>query len=166
MKMNFEELYDRYFKDVYYFIYAMSKNSHIAEEITQETFYRALKESRNFRGECSGKTWLCKIAKNLYLSYLRKNKKIADEPMEEEADSTDVELFCIQKSEVLSIYKILHHLEEPYKEVFTLRTLGELSYKEIADIFEKQENWARVTYYRARMKIVEYLESEKGEVGK
>lgn len=161
MKIDFEELYSRFFKDVYLFVLAMSKDSHIAEEITQETFFKALKEIKRFRGDCSVKSWLCQIAKNLYLTQMRKKKTIPVDDLASLPDSSDVEETCIRKEETLSIYKILHCLDEPYKEVFTLRTLGDLSFKEIAEIFGKQESWARVTYHRARLKIQEHFQIGK-----
>lgn len=159
MKLDFEDIYQRFFKDVYLFVLAMSKNPNIAEEITQETFFKALKEIKHFRGNCSVKSWLCQIAKNLYISYTRKKKAVHSDLLEEMPGSSDVEDICIQKGEALSIYKLLHCLDEPYKEVFTLRVLGDLSYKEIAEIFDKQENWARVTYHRARLKIRELIQT-------
>lgn len=151
--MEFGELYEKYFKDVYLFILTISKNSDVAEEITQATFFKALKEIKNFKGNCSVKSWLCQIAKNLYVDQTRKRKLYPLDEVKEAAAFTDIEENMIDKSNAISIYKILHCLEEPYKEVFTLRVLGELSFKEIADIFSKNESWARVTYHRARLKI-------------
>lgn len=160
--MEFEEMYRLYFKDVYLFILATSRNPDTAEEITQETFFKALKNIGKYRGECSVKTWLFQIAKNTYLSHLKKQK-----PVDENADTSeagcaavspyDLESACIRKDDALSIYKILHYLEEPYKEVFTLRTLGELSFREIGEIFGRKEGWARVTYHRAKEKIRELI---------
>lgn len=161
MKLELEEIYKTYFQDVYYFILAMSKDPHIAEEITQETFFKALKGVKHFQGKCSVKSWLCQIAKNEYISYTRK-KHHTDQELTEQAYSdgkTDgPEQRMLQKDEAMTVYQILHYLEEPYKEVFTLKVLGELSYKEIAQIFGKQETWARVTYHRARVKIQEIME--------
>jgi len=134
MKLDFEEIYQRFFKDVYLFVLAMSKDPNIAEEITQETFFKALKEIKHFRGNCSVKSWLCQIAKNLYISYTRKKKSVHSDLLEEMPGESDVESICIQKDEALSIYKLLHCLDDPYKEVFTLRVLGDLSFKEIAEI--------------------------------
>ena len=159
MKIDFEDLYQRFFRDVYLFVLSMSKDPHIAEEITQETFFKALKEIKHFRGNCSVKSWLCQIAKNLYISYTRKKKSVHSDLLEEMPGESDVESICIQKDEALSIYKLLHCLDDPYKEVFTLRVLGDLSFKEIAEIFDKQENWARVTYHRARLKIRELIQT-------
>ena len=160
MKQDIEELYDRFFHDVYLFVLSMSKDPHIAEEITQETFFKALKEIKHFRGNCSVKSWLCQIAKNLYISYTRKKKTGLSELLEQMSDSSNLEDSYIQKEEAISIYKILHYLEEPYKEVFVLRVLADLSYKEIAEIFEKQENWARVTYHRAKLKVRELMSKQ------
>lgn len=156
--MEFGEVYEKYFKDVYLFILTISKNPDVAEEITQATFFKALKEIKNFKGNCSVKSWLCQIAKNLYVDQTRKRKLYSLDEVKEAAAFTDIEENMIDKSNAISIYKILHCLEEPYKEVFTLRVLGELSFKEIADIFSKNESWARVTYHRARLKIRELME--------
>lgn len=159
MHSDFEELYDRFFRDVYLYILSISKDPHTAEEITQETFFKALKNLRNFRGDCSVRSWLCQIAKNLYLSQQRKKATVSDEALSLLPDNSHVEETCVRHMETLSIYKILHCLDEPYKEVFTLRTLGELSFREIGEIFDKQESWARVTYHRARLKIREHLDN-------
>ena len=151
-----EEIYKTYFQDVYYFVLAMSKDPHIAEEITQETFFKALKGVKHFQGKCSIKSWLCQIARNEYISYTRKKHR-TDQELTEQAYSdgkTDgPEQRMLRKDEAMTVYQILHYLDEPYKEVFTLKVLGELNYKEIAQIFGKQETWARVTYHRARVKI-------------
>ena len=158
--MDFEEMYRLYFKDVYLFILAMSKSPDIAEEITQETFFKVLKNINKYRGECSVKTWLFQIAKNTYLSHIKKTKHQETEDKISDSESSSqhsMESMCISKDEALSIYKVLHYLEEPYKEVFTLRTLGELSFREIGEILEKSENWARTTFYRAKLKLREEL---------
>lgn len=72
--MEFEELYQTYFSDVYRYILKLSGSEHIAEEITEETFYKALRKIHTFRGECDIRIWLCRIAKNSYTSYLRKKR--------------------------------------------------------------------------------------------
>ena len=139
--MDFEEMYRLYFKDVYLFILAMSKSPDIAEEITQETFFKVLKNINKYRGECSVKTWLFQIAKNTYLSHIKKTKHQETEDKISDSESSSqhsMESMCISKDEALSIYKVLHYLEEPYKEVFTLRTLGELSFREIGEIFGRK----------------------------
>ena len=158
--MDFEEMYRLYFKDVYLFILASSKSPDIAEEITQETFFKVLKNINKYRGECSVKTWLFQIAKNTYLSHIKKTKHQETEDKISDSESSSqhsMESMCISKDEALSIYKVLHYLEEPYKEVFTLRTLGELSFREIGEIFGRKEGWARVTYHRAKSKIREQI---------
>ena len=158
--MDFEEMYRLYFKDVYLFILAMSKSPDIAEEITQETLFKVLKNINKYRGECSVKTWLFQIAKNTYLSHIKKTKHQETEDKISDSESSSqhsMESMCISKDEALSIYKVLHYLEEPYKEVFTLRTLGELSFREIGEIFGRKEGWARVTYHRAKSKIREQI---------
>lgn len=162
--MQFEDVYKLYYRDVYYFLLSLSGDPQLAEELTQETFYRALRNIYKFKGNCQLKTWLCQIGKNEYVSHMRKQKHLAEEMILPEASDytrpsgeNEPEVLCVRKDEALSIYKVLHLLGEPYKEVFTLRTLGDLSYKEIGEIFERGEGWARVTYHRAKLKIQEMI---------
>ena len=155
-----EELYDRYFKDVYLFLYRLSGDKYLAEDITSETFLKAMKSIDNFRGDSDIRTWLCQIGKNTYYSYLRKNKETLDlkEDMEDE-DSPTIEASLVSQEESIKIHKIIHNLKDPYKEIFSLRVFGELSFKEIGHIFGKTDNWACVTYHRARKKIKEEMEA-------
>ncbi|MEZ3436014.1 MAG: RNA polymerase sigma factor [Lachnospiraceae bacterium] len=165
--MGFEDVYKQYYRDVYYFLLSICSNPELAEELTQETFYRALKNIDRFKGECQLKSWLCQIGRNAYLSWAKKQKHLAEKELEPEKihDAGEEKgqagenplVQCIRKDQALSIYKVLHLLNEPYKEVFTLRTLGELSYKEIGEIFGRGEGWARVNYHRAKLKIQEMI---------
>lgn len=165
--MRFEDVYKQYHRDVYYFLLSMCGNPELAEELTQETFYRALANIHRFKGECQLKSWLCQIGKNAYLSWAKKQKHLDSRELEPERFHEDKEepgqaenspeMQCMKKEQALSIYKVLHLLDEPYKEVFTLRTLGELSYKEIGEIFGYGEGWARVNYHRAKLKIQEMI---------
>ena len=162
--MNIEELYRIYFDIVYRYIRSISRDELLAEEVTQETFFKALKKVDQFRGDCDVRVWLCQIAKNTLYDHLKKQKKqlTGDEQLEtiESDDGELLEEKLAQRSQAIEIHKVLHGLSEPYKEVFSLRTFGELSFREIGMIFGKSENWARVTYYRARVKIREELEHE------
>lgn len=155
---EFEEIYSEYFKDVYRYVLCLSKNESIAEDITQETFFKALKNIDGFKGNCKMSVWLCQIAKNSYFSYLKK-KQNNFESVEDIADVSDsgFEQILVDDESVFEIHKILHNLEEPYKEVFTLRFFGDLSFSKIAELFGKTESWARVTYHRARIKLKEKL---------
>lgn len=165
--MEFEDIYKQYYRDVYYFLLSITGNPELSEELTQETFYRALMNIHKFKGECKLLSWLCQISKNAYLSWLKKQKHLAgnaQNPDEFHTPGNDSvhtenspETLYIRRDETLTIYKTLHLLSEPYKEVFTLRTLGELSYKEIGEIFGHGEGWARVTCHRAKLKIQEMI---------
>lgn len=160
--MNIEELYRTYFDIVYRYICSISQDGALAEEVTQETFFKALEKIGQFRGDCDVRVWLCQIAKNTLYDHLKKQKKqlLGDEKLEK-AESAGGELLeekLAQRSQAMEIHKVLHRLSEPYKEVFSLRTFGELTFREIGMLFGKSENWARVTYYRARVKIREELE--------
>ena len=157
---DFENIYNDYFRDVYLYIKSLSNDEHIAEDITSETFINAMKSIDKFKGNCDIRVWLCQIAKNSYFSYLRKNKKLiyTDKDQEQEEESIDIEASMLSIETSMEIHEVLHNLEEPYKEVFSLRTFGELSFKQIGLLFQKNENWACVTYHRARKKIKNKLE--------
>lgn len=153
-----EQIYNRYFKDVYLFTLGLSKDQHVAEDITSETFMKAIKAIDSFKGDCDIRVWLCQIAKNAYISYVRKNKKqVTVESIPEQKDDMDVERIVFSSVEAMKVHKILHELEEPYKEVFSLRVFGELSFKQIANVFGKTDNWACVTYHRARKMMLKEM---------
>lgn len=157
MNVNFEEIYTKYYKSIYRYLITITKEVNIAEEIAQETFFKAMKNIDKYDSNKKMLTWLCQIAKNTYFSEYKKNKKyqiLEENVLDDESTIIDKVIDNEDNSEIL---KILHRLEEPYKEVFTLRVYGELSFKQIAEIFEKNENWARVTYYRSKIKIKEKL---------
>lgn len=143
-------------------MWRLSGNEHLAEEITSETFFKAIKSIESFRGECDMRIWLCQIAKNTYYSYIKKRDKTLSVAETELQDVVDTDAFIaeqiIAKEEVQQIRKILHELPDPYKEVFMWRVFGELSFKAIGDLYNKTDNWACVTYHRARKMIKGRLE--------
>jgi len=161
--VDIERVYEEHFITVYRYVLSLSRNPHIAEEVTQETFFKALKSAGSFRGDCSLSVWLCQIAKNTYLKHLEKTKR-ADGLKEKLKGGVHAgegpEPALVNKETSKRIHKVLHDMDEPYKEVFSLRTFGELSFQDIAELFGKSENWARVTYFRAKSKIKEALENE------
>lgn len=157
--MDIEKLYLDYFSVVYKYVLSISRDPLTAEEITQETFFKAMKKIDSFRGDCSIKVWLCQVAKNLYYDDLKKQSRFEEMPEEYVDESLSVEEAMVLDVDRKLVNKILHSLKEPYKEVFTLRTYGELSFSEIAELFKKTTSWARVTYHRARMMIKEEMDN-------
>ena len=144
---------------VFSYVMTLAKDRNNAEEITQETFFRAISTEKSFRGDSESFTWLCAIAKNIFIDEKRRYAKEDDELSEELPDNDrGIEQKLSDKAMSLKIHSILHQLEEPYKEVFQLRVFGELSFAEIGSIFGKTETWARVTYHRARVKIKERMD--------
>ena len=137
--MNIEELYQTYFDIVYRYIRSVSRDGSLAEEVTQETFFKALKKIDQFRGDCDVRVWLCQIAKNTLYDHLKKQKRqLSGDEQLEKAGSDGGELLeekLAQRSQALEIHKVLHGLSEPYKEVFSLRTFGELNFREIGMLF-------------------------------
>ena len=159
--MNFEEVYQQYFSYVYRFILKLSRNEDIAEDITSETFFKALKSIKQFNGNCSVSVWLCQIAKNTYFNYQKKQSKLVYDNENEAFDMVDItqniEDSFIVKYEVDRARKYIHCIAEPYKEVFMWRYYGEMNFREIAELFGKSENWACVIYYRARKMLMEKM---------
>ena len=154
---DFDRIYAEYFSEVYKFTLTLCGDAALAEEITQETFFKALKNIDSFQGNCKLSTWLCKIAKNTFYSYTKKQNRQAELSLEGLISEESIEQRFADKETAYAIHEALHKLHEPYKEVFWLRTFGELSYAQIAALFGKTESWARVTYYRAKILIQEEL---------
>lgn len=154
---NIEEIYKEYFETINKYLFCLTKNSDISEELTQETFVKAVKKIDSFKGECKISVWLCQIAKNLWFDYCRKNKKIVNLEMDsfniETLDTT--EECVIANEEKLSLYRKMQKLDSKTREVIYLRITGELSFKEIGTILNKTENWARVTFYRGKNQLKE-----------
>lgn len=165
--MEFEQIYNTYFKSVYLYVMQLSGNEHIAEEITSDTFFKAINSIDKFRGECDMRVWLCQIAKNTYFSYLKKNQKVLsidESGIQNIASPEDLmDAKIREQEETRLIRKILHDMADPYKEVFMWRVFGELSFKEIGKLYEKNDNWACVTYHRARKMIQSRLEEIEHE---
>lgn len=166
----FDEIYQKYAKMLYGYALQLCKNPTTADDILQTVFLKAIEHADSFEGKCEVSTWLCQIAKNTWLDMCKKKeqKNISmDHILEEQGEAlffgqdtqeTDFVKKLVQKEESKEVYREIHHLPEPYKEVLMLRIMGCLSFKEIGDIFGKSETWARVTFFRAKEKL-------KGQIG-
>jgi len=155
---DFEQIYENYFRDVFLYIRSLSRDDQIAEEIAEETFFKALKSIDSFDRRCDIRTWLIQIAKNTYYTYLKKSKRQVPLPLDDViASDCNVASVFEDKDTALRIHKFLFEMEEPFKEVFTLRVFAELPHSQIAELFGKTESWSRVTYHRAKAKITEFL---------
>ncbi len=159
MKDNYTEIYELYFKDVYSYVYSICRNESVAEEITQETFFKALNRISSFKGNCKIYTWLCQIAKNTFYDYQKKEKRKMplDDDFEYFDFTIDIEKDFVKTEQSMEAHMILHKLDNPYKEVFTLRVFAELSFKQIGSIFNKSDSWARIIFYRAKNKLLEEM---------
>lgn len=158
--MDFEETYQSYFVNVYRFVCSLTPDRNLAEEITQETFLKAMEAIGKFDGRKDILAWLFTIARNTYYSHCRKQKFIQEEPRYLQYADTILERM-MDREQADAVYAQLHRMEEPYKEVFTLRVLGELSFQRIGAIFGKSDGWARVTYYRAKKQILQGMEESE-----
>ena len=160
---DLDRIYQDNFIQVYRYILSISGDPHLAEDITQETFFKAMQKISGFRGDCSLTTWLCRIARNLYLNH--KNRQTRDRNYlkhypPETVSPEIVEQELIQKEQARDVIDAVQKLNDPYKDVFSLRAFSDISFKEIGKIFGKNDSWARVTYHRAKLKIKEELKDE------
>ena len=149
----FEKLYRENYPRVYAFLFRLCGEHYLAEELTQETFYRAIKNAKQFCEECKMSTWLCQIAKYTFYQHLDKKNRRKEVSMDvaiEVAMEQQIEREYISNEQKLLIYKKIQEMESPTKDVLMLRLSGELSFKEIGEILGKTENWARVTFYRGK----------------
>lgn len=155
---SMKQIYLEHAKTVYGFLLTRTGNPDLAEELTQETFYQAVKHVDRYEGKSSVSTWLCGIAKNLWYGYLKKqkNQTSLSEAEEIPVDSAETELF--RGWENLQVLRMIHRLEDPMREVIYLRLIGNLSFAQIGEIMERNENWARVTYYRGKEKVMKEAE--------
>lgn len=156
---DFEQIYRAYFSDVFRYARSLTMDEHAAEELTAETFFRAMRSLSSFRGECEVRVWLCRIVKNLWLTEQKKKGRFAGDfsELERLPAGGDVAAELEDRQTALELHRVLHTLAEPYKEVFSLRVFGELSFREIGGIFGKSEHWACVTYHRAKEKILKEM---------
>lgn len=160
---DLKEIYQLYAKDVYHYLLKFTGDKNEAEELTQETFLHAIEKIHTFRGETSLKAWLIVIAKNCYYSAMRspwKHPLELDENMTSDHADDNLSDCFVKRENVKRIHRVLHHMNEPYKEVFSLRVFGELPFKEIAELFKKTESWAKVTFYRAKSQIIKAINEE------
>lgn len=161
--MEIDLLYQEYGQLVYRFLLSLTKDESLAEDLTQETFYQAIKSIDSFQGDAKVSTWLCQIAKNLWLQHLAKNKhrKVMDDVLHFQADphsGPDEQL--LQSQGKVQLFQVIHQLNEINKEVVLLRLTNDFSFREIGEVFGKSENWARVTFYRAKQKIIERMKQD------
>lgn len=154
---DIEQIYEQYFETVNKYLFCLTHNNDISEELTQETFYKAVKKIDTYKGECKISVWLCQIAKNLWYDYCKKNKKVIkiEEELLEIQEKDTIEEKVISNDEKMLLYKKMQTLDEKTREVIYLRITGELSFKEIGIILNQTENWARVTFYRGKNQLKE-----------
>lgn len=158
---DFQQVFEAHYDRVYRFCLALCKSAALAEELTQQTFFQALHHIDGFRVDCRLDVWLCQIAKHEFYAVNRRQRRYQSmDVLESFIAGPTPESAVERREETLRAHAALHQLEEPYKEVFSLRVFGELPYLDIARLFGKTESWARVTYYRAKLKMVDLLKDQ------
>ena len=157
----FEEIYKEHFNGVYKYVCSLCRDPAAAEEITQESFYKAMENLDKFRGETRLFVWLCQIAKNTYIDHYRKQKRHTSDEALTVLQSGDLEEAFFDKETAMRALRLLHGLSEPYKEVFTLRVYGQLPFSQIGQLFGKSDSWARLIYYRAKQEIRRNLHEDE-----
>lgn len=154
--LNMDSVYREYAEFIYKFLMSLCYEEDLAEELTQETFYQAVRCCNRYDGTCKVSTWLCQIAKHLWCKEVERRKKKGTSQLSEDilSQNKSIEDELTLKEEKMELFRRVHILDEISKEIVLLRVTGAFSFKEIGEIFGKNENWARVTYYRAKQKIV------------
>ncbi len=159
-----EEVYKKHSNTVYKYLFCLTGDEDISEDLTQETFAIAVKEINKFKGDCKISVWLCQIAKHLWYRELKKRKKyknISIEEIENLQTTENIEEFILRKEEKIELFKNMQKLDELSRQIIYLKMVGNLNFIEIAEILGKTANWARVTFYRAKQKLKE--ENENGK---
>ncbi len=160
--MDIEQIYNEYSKIVYKYLICLTHNKEIAEDLTQETFCKAIKHINRFQGKCKISVWLCEIAKNLWLNELKKMKRISTLDMEKEDIDVlyNIEEDFLEKQKIELLYREIKKLDASTREIFYLKLFSDLTFKQIGKIKGKSEVWARVNYYRGKQKLKEVDENE------
>lgn len=168
---DIEQMCGEYYQTVLkYLLCITGGNYDLAEELTQETFYRAIRKAPGFRGECKMSTWLCQIAKFTFYQHMDKRKRHNEVSLDAMDDSDIIagmatesfpEQEFLDNQRKIGLYRAIHRLKSPYKEVLMLRITGDLSFKEIGEILDKSENWARVTFYRGKQSVAKEMENDE-----
>lgn len=161
---DLEKLYRDYFETVYKYLFSITRSRDLSEELTQETFYQAMKTYESFRGDAKVSVWLCQIAKHLWYKEYKRSSSHTSDSLGVLSDlipsESTVEQKVVESDAKLKMYQKLQKLDEKTREVMYLRLTGELSFREIGEILEKNETWARVTFYRGKQKIMREEEKE------
>lgn len=161
MKEELDEIYRMYAGDVYRYALSLCRSEHLAQDLLQDVMLKAAENFDKFRGDCSVRTWLFSITKNLFLNYVKRaeNRNL---PIEEDVmvSRDSVEDRILDSAQALEMHRLVHSLDEPYREIFTLRIFAELKFDDIGAIFGKTGNWARVTFYRAKEKLIDMMKEE------
>lgn len=160
---EFDEIYQRYAADLYRYLLSLCRDEALAMDLLQDTMLRAFTEFDRFRGDCAVKTWLCTIARNLYRDHLRKAGN-SNLPLDESAELLSDDISFAEQLEThdtaMQIHRLLHRLDEPHREIFSLRVFAELSFRDIGGLFGQSEAWARVTFFRAKKKLITWMNEE------
>lgn len=162
---DMNEIYNKYSSIVYKYVFCLTGNEDITEEIVQETFLVAVKDINKFRGDCKISTWLCQISKYIWYKKLKKSKKKQEISLDNLEDALileeSIEENIIDKEGKIQLLKKIQALDEDTRSVMYLRIFGNLDYSEIADIMNKTQNWARVIFFRGKQKLKEEINNEK-----
>lgn len=160
-----DAIYKKYCKCVYNFLYKLTNDIELSEELTQETFYTAIKKINTLNKKESIRTWLYQIAKNKWKDYLKKSKKANIDLDENTAENLvanyDIEEDMIAKDNIIEFYKKIHMLDIDTREIIYLKIIQNFTFKEISQILGKNEEWARKKFYRGKLKLKESLKDEK-----
>ncbi|MGI5973159.1 MAG: RNA polymerase sigma factor [Oscillospiraceae bacterium] len=166
MNQKAEDIYEQHAKTVYRYLFSLTSEADTAEELTQETFYQALKRMDTYRGESSPQVWLCAIAKRLWFKELERRRRTAFLPEESLAGMAApdrVEEDYETRENRFALYRAIQQLDSDTREVIRLRLAGDFSFRDIGDILGQSEVWARVRFYRGKEALARMMGGDKDE---
>ena len=159
---EFEKLFNENREFIFKYLVKMTHDPSLSEELTQETFYQAIRSIDRFDGSCKLSVWLCQIAKHLWYRHLRKTgREVPSEENRPEPPAPSAEEGLLEREGRLDLLRRIHALPELQREVVYLRAFGNLSFREIGDVLGKTETWARVTFYRGKEQLRKGGESDE-----
>lgn len=166
MGADLTKIYEEYARGVFKYLFSLCHDEHLSEELTAETFYQAVRSMKKYDGSCKIFVWLCQIAKHLWYQELDKSRRRKQVPLDDNLRDglPAIEDGSVLASEKIALYQAINQLDQPMKDVVYMRLAGEFTFAEIAEVLQKNENWARITFFRAKKKIVELMATPNQEV--
>ena len=152
-----EEFYRKNYPIVYGYLLSLCHDPHLAEDLTSDVFSVAIEKIDTYDPKYRASTWLCTIGRNLLINYRKRQRRIVPLTEDNPIISPSPEVLYIQKEQAKEAMRAAEKLPVLQRQVVYMRWEG-MQFRDIALSLGQTENWARVTYYRAKVKILAEME--------